>query len=143
MLKYSFMDHANIHGLDIWNDGAIILVMNFHENFFLITLKEKSISSAILAYLHYLEELKVLSSSAGNSRYVVEKVSVPSEDHDTKIHMKNTSRRQTRIVCGWCFLILAFSVITDNVPETDGCVPVWDARKSVPACLLQQCNRLP
>lgn len=73
MLKYSFMDHANIHGLDIWNDGAIILVMNFHENFFLITLKEKSISSAILAYLHYLEELKVLSSSAETADMLLKK----------------------------------------------------------------------
>lgn len=84
MLKYSFMDHANIHGLDIWNDGAIILVMNFHENFFLITLKEKSISSAILAYLHYLEELKVLSPSAETADMLLKKCQFHQKTMTTK-----------------------------------------------------------
>ncbi len=84
MLKYSFMDHANIHGLDIWNDGAIVLVMNFHENFFLITLKEKSISSAILAYLHYLEELKVLSPSAETADMLLKKCQFHQKTMTTK-----------------------------------------------------------
>ena len=84
MLKYSFMDHANIHGLDLWNDGAIVLVMNFHENFFLITLKEKSISSAILAYLHYLEELKVLSPSAETADMLLKKCQFHQKTMTTK-----------------------------------------------------------
>ncbi len=61
MLNDALMDHTNIHGMDIWSEGAIILIMNFHNGFFLITLQEKSIASAILAYLQYLEEMKVLS----------------------------------------------------------------------------------
>lgn len=84
MLKYSFMDHANIHGLDIWNDGAIVLVMNFHENFFLITLKEKSISSAILAYLYYLEALKVLSPSAETADMLLKKCQFHQKTMTTK-----------------------------------------------------------
>lgn len=61
LIHDTLMDRTNIHGIDIWSEGSILLIMNFHNEFLLITLQEKSIASAILAYLQYLEEMKVLS----------------------------------------------------------------------------------
>ncbi|MFR0950605.1 MAG: hypothetical protein ACLSFT_08800 [Ruminococcus callidus] len=49
----------------------------------MITLKEKSISSAILAYLHYLE-VESIEPQCGNSRYVVEKCQFHQKTMTTK-----------------------------------------------------------
>lgn len=72
MLQYSFMDHTAIHGVNIWSEGTVLMMLNYHEQFMIVSLKEKGIALAIIAYLEYLEQLKILYSKENTMQVLKE-----------------------------------------------------------------------